>query len=119
MATTKMTKRDMFGILRDRVSDDADLVAFIDHELELLDKRATSERKPTKTQLENKVLQAEIIEFLTAADAPKTIKEMQAGIESLAEASNQKMTHLLSALVNGGIVTKTYEKKVPFYTIAQ
>ena len=119
MATTKMTKRDMFVLLRDRVSDDADLVAFIDHEIELLNRKTTAERKPTKTQLENKVLQAEIIEFLTAADTPKTIKEIQAGVESLAEASNQKMTHLLTPLVNDGTLIKTYEKKTPFFSVAQ
>ena len=33
---TRTTKRDYFEMLRDRVSDDAELVAFIDHEIETL-----------------------------------------------------------------------------------
>jgi len=115
----KMTKRDYFFALRERVSDSADLVAFIDHEIELLEKKASTPRGETKTQLQNKEFQSEIIEFLTAADAPKTIKEIQAGVPSIADASNQKVTHLLTPLVNEGVLVKTYEKKVPFYTIAQ
>ena len=106
-------------MLRDRVSDDAELVAFIDHEIELLDNRNKAERKPTKTQTQNKEFQADIIEYLTAADAPKTIKEIQAGVPSIADASNQKVTHLLTPLVDTGVLIKTYEKKVPRYCIAQ
>lgn len=115
----KMTKKDYFEMLRDIVSDNADLVAFIDHEIELLERKASTPRGETKTQLQNKGFQAEIIEFLTAADAPKTIKEIQAGVPSIADASNQKVTHLLTPLVNDGVLVKTYEKKVPYYTIAQ
>lgn len=115
----RTTKRDYFFALREYVADNADLVAFIDHEIELLEKKASTPRGETKTQLQNKGFQAEIIEFLTAADAPKTIKEIQAGVLSIADASNQKVTHLLTPLVNEGVLVKTYEKKVPYYTIAQ
>ena len=116
---TKMTKRDYFSALREYVSDNADLVAFIDHEIELLERKASTPRGETKTQIENKALQADIIEYLTAVDAPQTIKQIQAGVPSIAEASNQKVTHLLTPLVNQGVLVKTYEKKVPLYTIAQ
>ena len=115
----KMTKRDYFIAIRERVADDSALVAFVDHEIELLDTKRNTPRTPTKTQIENQEYQAAIIEFLTAADAPMTIKQIQAGIPALEGLSNQKMTHLLTPLVNQGTLVKTYEKKVPFYTIAQ
>ena len=115
----RKTKREYYAELREIVTDNADLVAFIDHEIELLDTRKTADRKPTKVQVENETFKASIVEYLTETDAPQTIKQIQAGVPELSELSNQKMTHLLSALVNGGVVTKTYEKKVPFYTIAQ
>lgn len=116
---TKITKRDYFTAIRERVIDTPDLVAFIDHEIELLDNKRNTPRTPTKTQLANQAFQAEIIEFLTAADAPMTIKDIQAGVPSIADASNQKVTHLLTPLVNDGVLVKTYEKKVPYFTIAQ
>ena len=51
MANKKMTKRDYFAILRESYPATADnydeVVAFIDHELELLSKKNSSEKKPT------------------------------------------------------------------------
>ena len=115
----RKTKREYYTELREIVSGNPDMVAFIDHEIELLDNRKTADRKPTKVQVENETFKAAIVEYLTETDAPQTIKDIQSGVPELSELSNQKMTHLLSALVNGGVVTKTYEKKTPFYTIAQ
>ena len=34
-----MTKREMYAEIRKAVADNADMVAFIDHEVELLDKK--------------------------------------------------------------------------------
>ena len=124
-----MTKKEMFAevlaivkAVDGEVFDDDkprdELIAGLEHEIELLEKKNT-ERKPTKTQQENAVFQSLIIEYLTAVDAPQTIKDIQANISELAEASNQKMTHLLTPLVNAGTLVKTYEKKTPFFTIAQ
>ena len=45
----KKTKREFYGELRELVGGNAELVAFIDHELELLDKKSSS-KTPTKTQ---------------------------------------------------------------------
>ena len=123
-----MTKREMFTAAIELLTsysdpntedDYSEIIAGLEHEIELLDNRKTGERKPTKVQVENETFKASIVEYLTETDAPQTIKAIQAGVPELSELSNQKMTHLLSALVNGGIVTKTYEKKTPFYTIAQ
>ena len=125
-----MTKREMFtevlaiieavdGEVFDTDKPREDLIAGLQHDIELLDSRKTADRKPTKVQVENETFKAAIVEFLTETDAPQTIKAIQSGVPELSELSNQKMTHLLSALVNSGVVTKTYEKKTPFYTIAQ
>ena len=121
-----MTKREMFTtiieILESESEIDIDtsvLIAGLQHEIELLDSRKDTPRKPTKVQVENETFKAAIVEYLTAADAPKTIKEIQAAVPELSELSNQKMTHLLTPLVNEGVLTKTYEKKTPFYCIAQ
>jgi len=113
-----MTKREMFTAIRAIVADNAEMVAFIDHEIELLDKKKTSAKKPTKTQIENEGFKADIIAYLTEADSPKTIKELQAEVDSLVGLTNQRITHLLTDLVKSETVTKEYVKKVPYFSIA-
>lgn len=115
--TKKMTKVEMFSAIREVVSENAEMVAFIDHEIELISKKAAS-KKPTKVQIENESFKAEILAYLTEVGKAVTIKEMQSAVERLAGLSNQKMTHLLSALVEEKKISKEYEKKTPFYSIA-
>ena len=120
-----MTKRELFTAAIEFIDNyDTDraygeLISGLQHEIELLDNRKDTPRKPTKVQVENETFKAAIVEYLTAVDAPKTIKEIQANVSELSELSNQKMTHLLTPLVNDGVLVKTYEKKTPFYCIAQ
>jgi DNA-binding HxlR family transcriptional regulator len=83
-----------------------------------LNSKASSVRKPTKIQVENDAYKAEILSFLRTADAPKSIKELQAEIESLSELTNQRITHMLTDLRNSGKVTREYVKKVPYFTVA-
>ena len=115
MATTK---REMYTAIRKAVADNEEMVAFIDHEIELLNRKSASPKKPTKTQVENEGYKADIVAYLTSADAPKTIKEMQANITSLAGLTNQRITHMLTDLVKSEVVRKDYVKKVPYFSIA-
>ena len=120
MAT--MTKRDLFTNLLSLIENgscDADfgeLKAGLTHELELLNRKASTPRKPTATQVENESLKAELLSFLVAEDKPLTIKEIQEGCSTFTELSNQRMSHLLTALVKDEKVDKTYVKKTPFYS---
>ena len=113
-----MTKKEMFTEIRNIVADNAEMVAFIDHEIELLDRKSNSPKKPTKTQVENDAYKAEIVAYLTEADAPKTIKELQAEIVSLNGLTNQRITHMLTDLVKAETLTKEYVRKTPYYAIA-
>lgn len=112
-----MTKREMFLAIREVVSADAEMVAFIDKEIDLLNRKSAS-RKPTKTQTENEVYKADILVTLSTADAPLSIKDIQAETASLEELSNQRISHLMKALVDSGQVTKVYVKKVPLFSLA-
>ena len=112
-----MTKREMFLAIREVVSADAEMVAFIDKEIDLLNRKSAS-RKPTKTQTENEVYKADILVTLSTADAPLSIKDIQAETASLEELSNQRISHLLKALVDSGQVAKVYVKKVPLFSLA-
>ena len=113
-----MTKREMFAEIRNIVADNEEMVAFIDHEIELLERKSNSPKKPTKTQIENNGFKAEIVAYLTEADTPKSIKELQAEIPSISGLTNQRITHMLTDLVKAETLTKEYVKKTPYYSVA-
>lgn len=113
-----MTKREMYNEILTVVADNDEMVEFINHEIELLNRKSSAVRKPTKNQLENEGFKADIIDYLKDADAPKTIKELQTAIPSLADLTNQRITHLLTDLVNAETLTKNYVKKTPYYSVA-
>ena len=111
-----MTKREMFAAIREVVIDNAEMTAFIDHEIELLVKKSSSERKPTKVQIENESFKTAILDYLVGVGTAKCIKELQSEIPEISELTNQRVTHLMTALVNSGRVIKEYVKKTPFYS---
>lgn len=113
----KMTKVQMFAAIREVVADNAEMVAFIDHEIELISRKATS-KKPTKVQELNEQLKKIIYDYFLKSEGHKSIKEIQAEIPELADLSNQKITHLLSAMIVEGKLLKEYDKKTPYYSIA-
>lgn len=112
-----MTKKEMFAVIREAVINNEEMVAFIDHEIELLNKKSSGVRKPTKVQLENEGFKGDIVAALTAIDKPVTIKELCEVCPSIAELSNQRITHLLTDLRKKGAVARNYVKKVPYFAI--
>lgn len=114
-----MTKREMFAEIRKVVIDNAEMVAFIDKQIELLDNRKASPKKPTKTQLENEGFKADIIASLIEVAKPVTIKELCDACPSIVKLSNQRITHLLMALQSENKVERTQVKKIPYFAIAQ
>ena len=119
-----MTKKEMFTALLSivdgsSVENKADLIDGLNHEIEMLDKKAATPRKPSATQLENEVFKASIVNYLTTVDMPKTIKEMQSEIDGFAELSNQRISHLLTDLRKAGMVARTYVKKVAFFALGK
>ena len=112
-----MTKKEMFAEIRKVVADNAEMVAFIDHEIELLNKKSSSSRKPTKTQVDNEGFKADILSALADADKAVTIKELCVLCPSIAGLTNQRITHLLTDLRKDGKVTRTYIKKVAYFAL--
>jgi predicted Rossmann fold nucleotide-binding protein DprA/Smf involved in DNA uptake len=111
-----MTKRENFAILRSLVADNAELVAFIDHEVELLDKKNTKSGTPTKKQIQNNAIKDTLLSVMS--DTPMTISEIQALVPSGEEMSNQKISALLTALKNDGKVVRTVDKRVAYFAKA-
>ena len=110
-----MTKIEMLTSIREAVATNPEMVEFLNHEIELLQRKAATPRKPTVTQIENAGLRKEIADFLFKTEAPQTIKEIVANVEGLEGLSNQRVTHLLTALRKAGEIKRTIVKKVPYY----
>lgn len=111
------TKKEMFAEIRKAVADNAEMVAFIDHEIELLNRKNSGVRKPTKTQLENEGFKADILVALSGVDRPITIKELCVECDSIANLSNQRISHLLTALRKEGHVKRTHVKKIAHFAL--
>lgn len=112
-----MTKREMYAEIRKVVADNEEMVAFIDHEVELLNRKSNGIRKPTKTQVENEGYKAEILESLATINEPVTIKELCGICDSIGGLTNQRVTHLLTDLRKDGKVVRTYVKKVAYFAL--
>ena len=111
----KITKREMFTSIREVVADNADMVAFIDHEIELLDKKSSS-KKQTATQVANDGLKATILTVLT--DEGKTASEVLTSSTEFSGLSNQKISALLKQLVEEGKVVKETDSKKSVFRLA-
>ena len=111
-----MTKKEMFGEILKRVSDNTEMVEFLNHEIELLERKA-SKSTQTKTQKENEGIKEIILNTLTEIGKPVTITELQNANTELAEFSNQKISALLKQLVDSQVVDKMIDKKKSYFTV--
>ena len=117
MTTTnkKPTKRDNFNEILRQYDLTPEHRAFIEHELELLDRKNSADKKPTAQQVANESIKADILakmvpnQLYTATEIQKLC-----GIES-----NQKTSALLTQLKNAGLVVKTEDKRKSYFSIAE
>lgn len=82
-----------------------------------IEKRNSADRKPTKAQVANEGLKDAILEVLADGKA-RTITEISADVEALAEASPQKVSALLTQLKKAGLVVREEIKRKAYFGIA-
>ena len=112
----KATKREMFEQIKGLEGVTPEIVDFVNHEIELLNRKKTSERKPTKTQVENEGFKQAILDVLAKAEKPMTISEIMQG-EGLEGLKNQRVSALVTQLKKAGIVVRTEVKKVAYFAL--
>ena len=114
----KMTKREMFTALRKMAmeANRADLVAGIDHELELLARKNSAERKPTVNQLDNKKIRKIVLEGIGANSYTVTeiIKNVLANTE-WADLTCSRMTAIATQMVGNGDLIREVVKRKAYY----
>ena len=115
----KITKVDRFNQLMalDEVKANADLMAFCEHEIELLQKKSAS-KKPSKKNEENEVLKSKIMDTLATFENGATVSEVLATGGDFTGMSNQKISALMRQLVLDGDVVKTTDKKKSIFSVA-
>ena len=113
-----MTKKEMYAEILKVVADNEELVAFVNHEIDLLNRKSSGTRKPTKTQLENEGFKADILEALAGVDEPVTIKGLCGICDSISGLTNQRVSALLTQMVKGGTAHKEVVKGRAMFTIA-
>ena len=107
----KLTKKDRYNLLLslEEVKANADLVEFIEHELELLARKNSSDKKPTAQQIENEKVKQIILE--TLGDKTMTISEMQKSNADLAELTNQRISALLTQMKDSDLIVREEIKR--------
>lgn len=111
------TKKEMFVEIREAVKDNQEMVDFLNHQIELLDRKSASPRKPTKTQTENEIFKSEILKGLEKADKPMTINGLMGLVPAIAGLTNQRVTHMLTDLRKEGLIKRTYVKRVAYFEL--
>ena len=125
MENKKITKKEYFAQLREIVADKPELVAFIDHEVELLNKKS-AKSGTTKTQKENEIVATMLVEELEKIGKPITITDLMNASETIANyrlengnaLSNQKISAIFKQLVENKTLVKVVDKKKSYFSIA-
>ena len=132
-STVRLTKRDFFNAILSKVDMDAtydiskgdatvkvsgaDVAGFLNHELELLDRKNTVDKKPTATQLANEGIKADIKAFLDAHKGEKfTVSALMKSVPAIADASNQKVSSLVRQMVIDGLAERIEDKRKAYFT---
>lgn len=110
----KMTKRDYYNAILSKYPLTEDEQKFINHELELLEKKNSSDKKPTAVQTANMALQTAILDHMEK-DKGYTISALIKTVPECAELSNQKVSALVRLMVDDGKVEKRVEKRVSLF----
>ena len=109
----KMTKADYFRQIMANYNLNADEKAFIEHELELLAKKNSTDKKPTAQQVANEGIKQAILNGMevgvlyTITDIIKTIPEC-------AELTNQRVSAIVRQMI-GNEVERVEDKRKAYF----
>ena len=119
MENKKVTKREVLNMMLEvaEIQANADMLNYVNHELELLDKKNASATKSAK-QKENDNIKDVIIElFKKDITAKYTIDEFREKFETeLGTMSNQKVSALFTQLKKNDIIIRTEEKRKAYFS---
>ena len=126
--TKRITKAMRFTDLRNILNGEtvtygttlADAIAFIDNELDLLQKKNSGEHKPTAKQVENESYKEMILNYLSTMSEPVSCGQILKSVPEFAgmEWGTQKISALVRQLMSVGKVERVVEKGRALFKIA-
>lgn len=117
MTNTKHTKKELFGTLlvfASAAEADAWVIEGIEHEIDLLNKRSSSGKVDAKHAAKVAADTDAVVSVLSTTEGKRA-----GDIAKEIDFSVQKVTALLKKLVDSGMATRTTEKKVTTFTLAE
>lgn len=118
MANKKMTKREMYEQIKANYNLTEEEVKFIDHELELLAKKNSAEKKPTATQTANVGIKKAIAQGMEFGKK-YTITDLMKSIPAIADLSNQRVSALVRQMIDDDVVERTEEKRKAYFSLVK
>ena len=121
MADKKMTKKEKFLALLEKYPFTDGEREFIEHEVELLDKKNAPKdgaKALTPAQKENEGIKQAILDFMTADGKKYTITDLIKQVPACNGMTNQKVSALVRQLMDALLVVRTEEKGKALFSIA-
>ena len=119
--TPRITKAQKFAMLKaiPAVAENAMLVEFIDHEIDLLSKKNAGEKKLTPQQVANEAFKQAILDAMVAdPNRLFTITEIVKGVPACADLTNQRVAALVRQLIEAKAVVRIEDKRKAFFRLA-
>lgn len=116
-----MTKKEMFTALLNlnEVAARPDLVAGIEHEIDLLSRKNASTRKPTAHQEENDMLIEKIVNVLfRAPEAGMTVTEIAKALNN-PDLTHSRINQLVKKLKDNGTVIREEVKRRAYFRLSE
>ena len=119
MTTKKMTKKDYFNTLLsiEAVQANPSLVEFINHEMELLSRKNSGERKPTAQQTANEGIKAEVAAIL-ADGTPRTVGEILKELNKGDDLTHSRLTAIVTQMKKDEVVNRHEIKRKAYFSLA-
>ena len=117
----KITKAEKFAMIKNLADVQANpmLVEFIDHELDLLAKKNTVERKPTEKQVANADIGLAIVDYMKGnPDRLFTITELMKEVPACGDLTNQRVSAIVRPLIGTDIERVEDKRKALFRYLA-
>lgn len=109
----KMTKADYFRQIMANYPLNEDEKAFVEHELELLAKKNSADKKPTAQQTANKGIAEAIVEAMEDG-VLYTITDLIKTVPACAELTNQRVSAIVRGMI-GNEVERVEDKRKAYF----
>lgn len=115
----KFTKRMALETLLTlpNVQADERLIAYCENELKLLNNKNKVDKKPTATQTANETIKTQILEWFSEGEK-FTCSGLVKSCPACADLSTPKVSALVNQMVGAGLLIKTTEKRVSYFSLA-